>query len=463
MMGMLEGLRAGGADARAAQELAMRQEADRRAAELHAANLDQMGLQRQQLGLQLNRARAIEDAQNNLSGLVKRERENQDFLASGNAGPVNPVTERDFNSAQMGLATAKGDLKELDTQRGLRKKMDVADEAKRLAADPAFQQKALSFIGDSEHFPVKVVKGKRDPKTGQLMTADTLEFDTGYKHTLKDGDVQRIAYGAALHNLGMPEEATKVFSQVNKELSAAVNTANDRVLKGYDFSSKAEDRVADNNRADQMLRLRYSEVNGHRPREMPPAMLKELSDIEQKWIQADPKDRPVLERQYQMALSRAGASVGRPMGLPTNKPPADVKVNADGSVTTGDGRLFVPDTKQPSGYRQVNLGPSALDQAIEAKKNGQGQPQRSAPAAAPAAPRPKLGERPPDAVSAAEGNVDAARRRLSTFGLRQRSQDPGAFAAAQQALRDAEAQYEAAFDQWSGTGLRRPAFTYPTP
>ena len=164
-----------------------------------------------------------------------------------------------------------------------------------------------------------------------------------------------------------------------------------------------------------------------------------------------------------MALSRAGASVGRPMGLPTNKPPADVKVNADGSVTTGDGRLFVPDTKQPSGYRQVNLGPSALDQAIEAKKNGQGQPQRSAPAAAPAAPRPKLGERPPDAVSAAEGNVDAARRRLSTFGLRQRSQDPGAFAAAQQALRDAEAQYEAAFDQWSGTGLRRPAFTYPTP
>lgn len=260
MMGMLEGLRAGGADARAAQELAMRQEADRRAAELHAANLDQMGLQRQQLGLQLNRARAIEDAQNNLSGLVKRERENQDFLASGNAGPVNPVTERDFNSAQMGLATAKGDLKELDTQRGLRKKMDVADEAKRLAADPAFQQKALSFIGDSEHFPVKVVKGKRDPKTGQLMTADTLEFDTGYKHTLKDGDVQRIAYGAALHNLGMPEEATKVFSQVNKELSAAVNTANDRVLKGYDFSSKAEDRVADNNRADQMLKARWAEV-----------------------------------------------------------------------------------------------------------------------------------------------------------------------------------------------------------
>ena len=64
MMGMLEGLRAGGADARSAQEMAMRQEADRRAAELHAANLDQMGLQRQQLGLQLNRARAIEDAQN---------------------------------------------------------------------------------------------------------------------------------------------------------------------------------------------------------------------------------------------------------------------------------------------------------------------------------------------------------------------------------------------------------------
>lgn len=354
----------------AAQEMAVRQ---RRL----AMDEEQHRLATQEAGLRLRQQQGVEAAQKALTGLTQRDTENQQFLSGGGVGPVQPVTDRDINNAQLGLAYAKGDLRSAQDLHKQNRMLDVSEEAKRLSADPAFQGKVMSYISTKEIFPLKVEPGQRDPKTGRMKTADRLVFDSGYQYDLKEGDRQRIALGAALMNKGMTEEGLKVIEGVNKELRDAVDHANNRTIKASEFNSRADDRLADNElRAEQIAAARAARAaaGANRNREIPPEILRELSALEQQYIGADPKARPAIERQYQMVLSRAGAAVGKPLGLPSPRPAPETKVNADGSVLY-NGMLYLPDPKKPGAFVPAKgIGPSNLDRALEAYTAGGGAP-----------------------------------------------------------------------------------------
>lgn len=212
-------------------------------------------------GLRLKQSQGILDAQNAVTGLAAKDAEQRNTVEKQGIMAYTPETwtptgERDYNRAYMGLAMAKGDIQGAQGLQKQNKMLDVADEAKRLADDPEFQTKALDFISTKDTFPLKVQPGTRDPKTGQLKTPDTLVFDSGYKHELKDGDRQRIALGAALTKFGMLEEGLKQFEGVSKELRDAVDRANQRTVSVSNYNSQAEDRVtrAEDRDADRVVR-----------------------------------------------------------------------------------------------------------------------------------------------------------------------------------------------------------------
>lgn len=240
---------------------------------------EQHRLQNQEMGLRLKRTQDEDTAVASLADLQKRDAESQQFNGTG---LMRPVDEREMNNAEGAVALARRDMVGLSRTRNANRMLDVNDEAKRLAADPAFQAKAMDYISTKEIFPLKVVSGQRDPKTGRMKTADRLEFDSGFTYQLKDGDRQRIALGAALMSKGMNEEGLKVIEGVNKELRDAVDHANKRTVSASEFNSKADDRLADNEvRAEQIAAARAarSAAGANRNPEPDPKLLKEYNDL----------------------------------------------------------------------------------------------------------------------------------------------------------------------------------------
>lgn len=379
------------------QEMAMRQQDQAMRQRQMAMQERQFDLQNQEMGLRLNRAKEEDTAVAGLADLQKRDAESQRFDGTG---LMRPVDDREMNNAVGAVALARRDLKGLETTRGANRVLDVQEEAKRLAADPAFQEKAMNYISTKEIFPLKVVPGQRDPKSGRMKTADRLEFDSGFKYELKEGDRQRIALGAALMSKGMNEEGLKVIEGVNKELRAAVDDANKRTVAASDFNSKADDRLADNElRAEQVAAARAARAaaGASRTPEIDPKLYKEYNDLIAAYQTAvdsgDAKRARELRAQIPVKQAQMATAMRKPMSLPDARPPApDVKINQDGSVIK-DGVLYVPNPKKPGEFMPAKgLGPSALDKALEAY-----QAQGGAPAPAPQAAAPTRPQRPPGA------------------------------------------------------------------
>jgi hypothetical protein len=75
-------------------------------------------------------------------------------------------------------------------------------------------------------------------------------------------------------------------------------------------------------------------------------------------------------------------------GVPFRQPAqAGVKVDANGTIVKGDD-VYVPDPKDATKYKKVNLGPSALDMALASDKGGQGGPGAAPGAGAGLPPAP---------------------------------------------------------------------------
>ena len=410
-IGMLEGLRAGIADARTDEELRLRRQREEREA---AMREQEFGLRKrefdmreaqhaatmEQLGMQLQQQRGVNSAMENIRGLTKREREDKAHVDAGLPGPVRPdVTERDYNREFMGLAAAKGDVEGMAKLQLRDKILSAHEMAQRMYADPTMREKVYEYL-DKSAVPLKVIRGERDQKTGRMKTPDTLQFDDGYTHKLNEADTLRMLQGIALSKAGLQTEADAAFEGVNKRLRDAVDVGNKRTLTAYDMQARTDDRMTDNELNRERLGLLKDQRQATRAgagREVPPDILRELSVLEQQYIQADPKARPAIERQYQMVLSRAGAAVGKPMGLPNARPPvSEPKVNPDGSVVK-DGVLYLPNPKKPGEFTPAKgIGPSDVDRAVAAYRE-----QNGAGAAAPAAPAQPQGlvrpVRPPGA------------------------------------------------------------------
>ncbi len=373
MYGLLEGVRGGTADSRAAEALRL-QEAEAEAARQFrertmAMQEAQHRLQQEEAGLRLRDVRAVGDARDQIVGLHRREADNAAFLDSGQAGPVQPVDERDFNRAYAGLAIAKGDLGAAQQLRTQSRRMDVSDEAKRLAASPEFQGQVFDYISTKDMFPLKVIPGKTDPKTGKMVSADRLEFDSGYTYDLKQGDRQRIALGVALMKNGFDDEGLKTIEGVNKELRDAIDKANQRAIGMSEFNSRADDRLADNELRAEQIRTQRALRASSGPRaqpEVPPAMLEKYNSLVAEYQQAvdtgNAKRAAEIRQQLPVLQAQMSTVLKRPLSLPEPKQQQEIRANPDGSFIVGGNRLFAPDPKNPGKFVEVNFGPSKLEQ-----------------------------------------------------------------------------------------------------
>ena len=190
MYGLLQGLQAGTRDAQSANELAMR---ERQLAEERAMRQRQLAMQEAQhaatmesMGLQLKQQRGIDTAMEGIRGLRKREQDNETFLASGQPGPVMPVTELDRNKAFLGLADAKGDVEGAAKIQMRNKLLEANDLAKQWAADPAMREKVYEFM-DKSAIPLRIERGEWDPVKRQMKTPDKIIWDDGGKpHALNE-------------------------------------------------------------------------------------------------------------------------------------------------------------------------------------------------------------------------------------------------------------------------------------
>ena len=353
------------------QEMAMRQQEFGMRQRQMAMQEEQHRLQNQELGLRLGRMKEEDAAGANLADLQKRDVESQQFNGTG---LMRPVDDREMNSALGQYAIARRDPAGMVAARNANRMLDVNDEAKKLSQDPEFQAKVMDYVHKDNRFPAQYVPATYDPKTKKQLTPARFDIEGKKPIELSQGDVQQFAYGAALMNKGLTQEGLKHIETINKDLAAMVQRAEQRAVQAGEVNRKETNDLRDNDRGDKQLEAQMAHwkamearAGGAVDRRLPPAMLKELSDLEQRYVQADPKERPAIERQYQMALSRAGAAVGKPMGLPNARPPApEIKVNSDGSVTRGPD-LFVPNPKKPGEFIPAKgLGPSALDRALEA-------------------------------------------------------------------------------------------------
>ena len=247
MIGLVDGLRAGASDARAAaaEERAWQEQQARKAYQDQLLAMQQAQERRAQMEFDARQRRQSEEdsAVAGLADLHRRDQEYNTSIREGGIGPIRPVTDREYNTAQMGLATARRDVSGMTSLRQQGRMLDVADEATRLSQMPDFQSKAAGYISDHMGVPFKIELGKRDPKTGKQIEADRLVPDEGKPIVLKDGDMQRVAYGVALSKFGLPGEGSKVFREVSQDLSGAIDRANQRMLTGYNFQSQAQDRL----------------------------------------------------------------------------------------------------------------------------------------------------------------------------------------------------------------------------
>ena len=300
-------------------DMAMRQQDQAMRQRQMAMQEEQHRLQNQEIGLRMKRAQEEDTAVASLADLQKRDAESQQFNGTG---LMRPVDDREMNNAEGAVALARRDMTGLAKSRNANRMLDVNEEAKRLAADPAFQAKAMDYISTKEIFPLKVVPGQRDPKSGRMKTADRLEFDSGFKYELKDGDRQRIALGAALMSKGMNEEGLKVIEGVNKELRDAVDHANKRTVSASEFNSKADDRLADNDlRAEQIATQRALRAGAaaNRNPEADPKLLKEYNDLVAAYQTAmdggDTKRAKELRAQLVVKQAQVSTSMRKPMAL----------------------------------------------------------------------------------------------------------------------------------------------------
>jgi hypothetical protein len=305
-------------DQRAADAEMRRQEMGMRQRQM-AMQEEQNRLSQQETGLRLGRMREEDTAVAGLADLQRRDAESQRFDGTG---LMRPVDEREMNNAVGSVALARRDTAGLMASRKQNRMLDVAEEAKRLSASPEFQGQAMNYISKEGMFPVKVKPGTRDPKTGRMKTPDELVFDDGFTHTLKDGDRQKIAYGAALMKFGMNDEGLAKFAEVNKDLASLVDKANQRSVAMSQFNSQAEERVArdqdrDEDRAARAA-ARAAAGGGGAPK-VDPKLIAEYNNLVAEYQAAvdsgDTKRELELRKQLPIKQAQMATAMGKTMSL----------------------------------------------------------------------------------------------------------------------------------------------------
>ncbi len=437
MIGVIDGIRSGMSDARAEREMQLRAAAEQRARELHDLNM-------QRMNMELSGLRRRDDALNEVVALQGQglQRSKADklagddfdaaFAASEKGLPMPAMTpeiqqaynapaapsERQMLAAMQKFALASGDMQGFQGLQRQTKLLDVSDRARELAKSPEFQQRALGMLDKSSLVQARFTQPVYDAKGKMTMPAQ-LVFDAGGKVDLSEADLTRLAYGAALVDMGFAKEGVEAISSVNKDLGVMVDRANNRIIQTQNSNQGAIDKMRDNDRADEQMRINESlrraqigAMNAGRQREIPKELLGRMSAVEQAWInETDPAKKAVLERQYQLLESQAAIALGRPRGLPSRGPtsglsPKDEVEAAMKLVEASGGKLTMEGAIREirAGYGGGNLDDEIARQ-LAALQAGQ---KREKPGALPNRPTPA----PADPITTMD---DRTLRRLATM------------------------------------------------
>lgn len=491
MYGLMEGIRAGGSDARSdaemalqRQRLAMQQAQDARAAEQHALNLREGNLRLGGLQRIDQATQALMDLNTQGAQAVQSQTAaDDDFEAANRANmqglpmpAYNPSVyanvkatpgERDFNRAAMGLAAARGDLSQMTALRGEQKKTAISETFKadmaRMSKDPAFRQTVYSYFNVEGALPITIKQAPLDkngkPTGPAIMQITSPDGDPTQTRELKigAGQEQQILLGVAYMKHGMDEEGLRIIGGVNKDLAKAIDNANENTVKAFNANTQAGARFDQTriNEAELAERARHNKVVESRaaagaPREVSAANAAKLSALYENWVRADPKDRPAIERQIQILennislvdlrrltplASRGPAETG---GLPLAKRVELIdKIKSNNPKLSYEGAAELLDSMLGgSGNADAVMG-QLLTKATEVKRG-------TAAATKPAGlPKP---------MSPAEKELAAAQAVLAQYDYVKRSDDPAGYRKAQERVQAAKA--NAAAD----TGGYNPAY-----
>lgn len=244
------------------------------------------------------------------------------FMEANGAAPAAtglPVPKGGKYDAARKFARSKGDVK-TDVELGEREKAEGRDEGRKA------ELKRLMAMKPEEI--ESMWKGVNRDGSGVNMM---LKFDPKSRQFLLTSEEQGIPT-RSFSQAELVNDMMAMWEAGNGDTMAGMNALmasakRRREMQDQDFArsgdvAKANSGAYFKGLEDDNDSARLGLQRAGMPREVPKAIQQEMLDIEQKYISStNPQERALLERQYQMVLSRAGAAIGRPMGLPNQRGP----------------------------------------------------------------------------------------------------------------------------------------------
>lgn len=369
MYGILEGLRAGGADARAqAQEARAQEEAAANRAFRERQMLMQEAQHRQSMeegGMRLGGLRRVDtamqgvmDAQNdvrsnpaavsaadaefdaadrkNLQGMPMPAYRPEIYADANRAAP----DPRKMNQAWSALAAAKGDAQSGLALRDDTRKMDIGDTAKaniaRLTKDPEYRNTVRSYVNNM--VPTMVWDEPTVDAKGKVLAPGKMRI------VMEDGKMKpvdlstaqetQIILGIAHMQHGDTDGGMRIISGVNKDVADAVSRADQRVTgmanantqgqARFDTAQYQQGMLAESGRHNKAMEGRQPKG----PVQMSPADAKRINDALMEWENAAPNTPAKQEafKKFQNVQSAVMSTMGKvmaPRAMPEVLSPAE--------------------------------------------------------------------------------------------------------------------------------------------
>jgi hypothetical protein len=194
----------------------------------------------------------------------------------------------------------------------------------------------------------------RDPKTGQ---------PGGKPMTFNDAQMRDLARANLYNQQGFVREAQVLIRGVSKELAELVGINNETTAAVVRSGNDAlKNQKGDENDAARLGIARegnrISSANGAQQRRKPELMVND-------------KGETVIVDTNALPYGADGTST-LPQGLRVPGKPEETRVTSEGFIVRGN-KVFAPDPKDPTKYKEVLTGPSRLDLALAGKLTEQEQ------------------------------------------------------------------------------------------
>lgn len=325
--------------------------------------------------------------------------------APGGPGPAGQFDAMARDAARRGNAKGLGDA---TTAARAERYREAFNTGASLPDDQVREMVRKGNLVPPSEFPAtfsEVLDPKTKQPTGYFRAVitrpngDSTEGDS----LLSLNDMRQLAGYSAAGKVDA-HQATKDIAAKHGELALAFKRRFDMVKGAADTNNTAtHQRKTDENNANRTAAnieiasirasaQKLSDEAKAQNKTIPPALLEKHNKLIEEYSNStDEKERRRLAQNINASETAIANALGKPRGLPEPKPVPEEKIDASGNITV-NGKVHVPNPKKAGAYiRPEGIGPTAIEQAIEARLNGGG-------------PGPKTGTGVP------ESPEDAARR-----------------------------------------------------